>query len=683
MHGNCGQLYAVAQAVVSIEIGNLVGARDRIAATDPAEIDLAYRCSGSSLPNAGPPCACAATAKRAGKANPIAPIQEMRSPHELYRESSVLVEKRETNLARRKTATGLALSRLILFGLFGKMPDFRFSSRIKSLSQLGAGKTLRRLGAYHPSHPNICAERLPSATVGADGLRMRSLVSYARSTFWTLGVVYILLGLIFGCTEVIRHPAAGHHKAGIVIILIIGLLPIALGALSCLAAAAFRHKGRFSKPLVAINCFLSLALFPFGTIAGAAGLYWCFSPKMREAEPLVESFEHQSKPGDGTHQWLQKAVPVVAIVIWIGSFACASLWGRAHGLRARGPINGLPLLFLCEWIAVFFHELGHAVAGWASDMQLARFVVGPFLAQRRAGRWKLQFSLTGILNSGGSVATVPLHLHRLRQRMAFEVAGGPVASLLTALAAFVVLLAMPGSAYAAWWKVPAVVGAISAGAAVLNLIPFGFAAGVSDGALLVQLFRGGSFADLRESLKMVGSTAVTSARPRDLDSRTLAHGLRAGAGTPEEGMLQMIQLICAVDRGEFVQAREHLGASLLRMPAPEKAPTAGTAAEMAFYMAYLDGDAARAGNWLRGAEQLATARNSPLTGDSDYWRAMTAVREAEGQNRQAEEAYHRAMQLLEKKPAAGLYQFEREFLQTVRKGEWVRRQDGALSEAAV
>jgi hypothetical protein len=511
---------------------------------------------------------------------------------------------------------------------------------------------------------------------------MRSLLSYTRSVFWTVGIVNILLGLLIAIRSFGPHsPTAKPHVGEIM--LGFGLVVVALGTLSCFAAMAFRHRNGFSKPLIAMNSLINLLLFPFGTVAGAAGLYWCFSARMRDAEPLVEDFEHQPKPGDGTHRWVQKAAPVVAIVVWIAAFSWTAWWGHAHGLPRRGAINGLPLLFLCEWIAVFFHELGHAVAGSLADMRLASFHVGPFLAQKRGGQWKLQFTLAGLLSLGGAVATVPLHLKGLRQRMAFEVAGGPLASLLTALAAFSVLMMMPGSAYAAWWKVPALVAALSAGATVVNLIPFRVAAGVSDGALLVQFFRGGPFADLREALKMVGSTTVTATRPRDLDPQALANGLRAGVGTPQEGTLQMIQLICAVDRGELLAARKYLEASLERITGPEKAPDAGCAAEMAFYMAYLDGNAGRAGEWLRGAEDLAAARKVALTGDSDYWRATTAVREAEGQSREAEEAYQRANQLLAKKPEAGLYQFEREFLQTVRKGEWVRRPEGALTEAAI
>jgi hypothetical protein len=396
---------------------------------------------------------------------------------------------------------------------------------------------------------------------------------------------------------------------------------------------------------------------------------------MQESEPPVENLEHHPKPEDGTHQWVQKVVPILSFAVWIAAIGAANWWARGHGLPIAGAKNGLILYFACEWISIFCHELGHTVAAWTVGMSLASFRVGPFRAQRRSGRWKFAFSPSALLDTGGDVSTTPLYLTNLRQRMAFEVAGGPVASFLTAAIAFTALLAAPGSAWETWWRVPALVAAISAGAAALSLIPFGSAAGYSDGALLIQLVRGGRFADLREALKMVGSTLVTPTRPRDLDARALSNGMRAGIGTPEEGALQMIQLICAVDRGELAVAREHLESSLRRIPTPEKAPTAGSAAEMAFYMTYLDGNASRAGEWLRNTEQFAAVKKTPLTSQSDYWRAVTAVREAEGRKDQAAEAYRQAMEILATKPTAGLWQFERELLQTVRKGEWVRPAD--------
>lgn len=509
---------------------------------------------------------------------------------------------------------------------------------------------------------------------------MQVLASYARSTFWTIGIVQILLGLYLGVTAALSHQPASRPRAA-AIVLFLGFLNVAMGSWSCLAAWAWRRQARFARLIVAVNSVFSLVLIPFGTVAGLAGLYWCCSRRMRQSTPLAGDFEHESKPEDGTHAWVQKAIPVLSVLIWLASFGAANWWARTQGLTKHVAINGLLVLFLSEWIAVLCHEFGHALAGWAASMTLVSMRVGPFVAMRKAGRWKLQFSWPSILAMGGAVVTIPTHLTDLRRRMAFEIAGGPVASVLTALIAFSALLAVPGSPWEAWWQVPAMITAISAGAAVLNLIPFGFAAGYSDGALLLQLLRGGRFADLRETMKMVGTTLITDTRPRDLDAGALANGFRAGMGSPEEGTLQMIQLICAVDRGELGLARQCLESSLRRIPAPEKASGACSAAEMAFYMAYLDGNADRAGEWLRGAEQLAVSKKTPLAQESDYWRALTAVREAEGQSRQAEEAYRQAVEFLAKKPATGLYQFERELLETVMRGGWVRVDESALREA--
>jgi hypothetical protein len=498
-----------------------------------------------------------------------------------------------------------------------------------------------------------------------------------------MGIVQILFGVVMMVSS--RPPglegsSLARHTSAIVVVA--GLMMVSIGAFSCFAATALRRNRRFARSLVAINSIASLPLFPFGTAAGAVGLYWCCSKKMRALEPLVENFEYQPKPGDGTQAWIQKAVSVLEIGILFASFAAMGWWGRTHRLPSNGGLNGLLLLFLCSWIAAFCHELGHAAAGWKVGMTLAGFAVGPFVAQKRSGRWKFRFSLLAMLAVGGSVVSVPLHLNNLRRRMAFEIAAGPAASLVTALIAFLILLAMPGSAFERWWMVPAMVSALSAGAAVVNLIPFGVAAGFTDGALLVQLLRGGPFGDLREAMKMVGCTMATSIRPRDLDAAGLTHGMRAGIGTPQEGTLHMIQLICAVDRGELTIAREHLESSLLRIPTPDKATDPGCAAEMAFYMAYLDGDASRAGQWLRDTEQLAAKRKFKLS-DFDYWRAVTAVREAEELRPEADEAWRQATDFAKQRPRTGMYDSEWELLDKLRERTWLRLPDAPVIQAAL
>jgi hypothetical protein len=57
--------------------------------------------------------------------------------------------------------------------------------------------------------------------------------------------------------------------------------------------------------------------------------------------------------------------------------------------------------------------------------------------------------------------------------------------------------------------------------------------------------------------------------------------------------------------------------------------------------------------WLRGAEQLAATRKESLARESEYWRAMAVVRDAEGSKSPAEEAYLKAMQLSKRDPPPG------------------------------
>ncbi len=500
---------------------------------------------------------------------------------------------------------------------------------------------------------------------------MRILANYARSTFWTIGMIQILLGGYAAITTAIRPDRSSGLIHALAILLL--LLIAGLGVLSCLAASAWRRQKTHATPLVAIASIFSLIFFPFGTVAGITGLYWCCSPKMREAEPLPGAYDHEPKPDDATHAWVQKLFPIASVAIWIASLMIIRLWGRSLGLPNDTVLNGLVLILLCQFVTAFLHESGHAIAGWASEMSLVNFSVGALALTKQRGKWRVSLSPAALLGAGGGVTSYPLHLKNLRSRMAFSIAAGPVASLTTALVAAVVTLAIPGSGWERWWNVPAVISAMAAGDAILNLIPFGFAAGYSDGAALVQLWRGGRFADLRMAMMMSGSTMVSPLRPRDLDPAVPSRAMLAASGKSQEWFLYMLQVIWAVDRGDLALARTSLESSLQRVPNAEAAPSPACAAEIALYIAYLDGNAARAAAWLRDAENSAAKKRKSLADESDYWRAVTAVRRAEGREPEAEQAYRRAVELLDQKPRSGQYQAERELLELIRLSAWLHR----------
>jgi hypothetical protein len=131
---------------------------------------------------------------------------------------------------------------------------------------------------------------------------MKILISYARGMFWTVGIITLLTGLTFLPSFVRR--AAG-RPAWIVLWACFLFFMEGGGVVTCVAARALKRQGRFAKTLVLLGSLYNLLIFPFGTVAGAVGIWWCLSKKLRDIEPLAEAFDYQSKKGDGTHKWIQ------------------------------------------------------------------------------------------------------------------------------------------------------------------------------------------------------------------------------------------------------------------------------------------------------------------------------------------------------------------------------------------
>jgi hypothetical protein len=173
-------------------------------------------------------------------------------------------------------------------------------------------------------------------------------------------------------------------------------------------------------------------------------------------------------------------------------------------------------------------------------------------------------------------------------------------------------------------------------------------------------------------VKTLGITTVTSTRPGDLDAAVFARGTKAYTEGNTAGLLRMLEMICAVDRGDLALARPCLDSVLAAIPSPEKTENPGLAAEIAFYLAYLDGHAGRAGNWLLDTEKAAAKKKFPLVREFDYWRAVTAVRRAEGRNEEADNAWQRAKVLADRFPNVGVYEYDRDLLHAVKGLHWLQ-----------
>jgi Zn-dependent protease len=372
---------------------------------------------------------------------------------------------------------------------------------------------------------------------------------------------------------------------------------------------------------------------------------------------------------------LQQDSPLLSVLLLLVSWQMAQFWGRAAKLPELGPLTWLALAPAVHFFAVLCHECGHVIGAWSSGMKLAKFQIGPLQWVRTIEGWKFRFLLFGLFLGGGKVATDAIYEKNLSSRLAVELAAGPLTSFVVACTAFMYVLMAPASTWVDWWPAPAWLSALSLTHVALNLLPFEALKGFSDTAAVRQQFRGGAAAKVELALKLASIPSVTMLRPRELEPKELEVGAIAAAGSPEESRLKQTQMICAIDRSDLIVARQKLEEVLRLIPGPAKSADPLHASQICFYMTYLDGHSRRSSHWLTETEANAKKLKFQLADSWDYWRAVAAVRSAEGDNTNADLAWARARKFGDILPKTGLLQLERELLQAVYKGDWLYRQE--------
>ena len=127
--------------------------------------------------------------------------------------------------------------------------------------------------------------------------------------------------------------------------------------------------------------------------------------------------------------------------------------GLVHPLSLGTLILGY---FAIGFAVIAIHETGHLLAGCSVGLRLEYLMIGPFCVRRSPDRWKMKMSHF----SGGLIQMSIDDVYRVRRRLLYYFAGGPVASLLTGLVALYVcrneqiggnpVLGIPLAVYAIW-----------------------------------------------------------------------------------------------------------------------------------------------------------------------------------------------------------------------------------------
>lgn len=193
---------------------------------------------------------------------------------------------------------------------------------------------------------------------------------------------------------------------------------------------------------------------------------------------------------------------------------------------------------LAAWLCLFLHELGHVVAGIAVGFRFQLLALGMLRIDRGADdRVRIGWNRDPRL-AGGVGGAVPIDTERLRPRFAVQVVGGPLASLLVALAAHLALLTWPG---APW--IPRVtlewVRLLSAMVGVGTLLPIKNGAFVNDGLRFLRLIGRGPMAEREAGLLVWCAEEAMGipARERDLASLTRVLAVRDGSMFECQGWL--------------------------------------------------------------------------------------------------------------------------------------------------
>jgi hypothetical protein len=397
-----------------------------------------------------------------------------------------------------------------------------------------------------------------------------------------------------------------------------------------------------------------IGLFVIGAALMAIGIVGlvAFARRDAVAQAPMEAARPLRIAGDGTSYLLEALAWLLGLAGFFAGMSWWHRWGQAQHLP-RAYVGLLQLVAILVIVTVV-HELGHAVVGSALGMKLRAFIVGPFQWRIHDGRWKFQFLPAKFLSAGGATALVPTDPHQSRWSQICMIAAGTVVNLLTGLIALCAALTAKGHSYEQYWLFLAYFSTISLIAFASNLIPMHSEAHYSDGARIYQLLRGGPLADYYRVLNLVGSTVVTSLRPRDYDIEAIKRAEQSFTKGHQALMLRLFASSYYLDRGMIPEASEAVAeAESIYHDSPVDLP-AELCMAFVYRTAFVRRDAASARQWWERMEA-----KKPTHFGVDYWLAQSALFWIEGRREEARVAWNKGNVLAQQLPAAGNYEFDR------------------------
>ena len=395
------------------------------------------------------------------------------------------------------------------------------------------------------------------------------------------------------------------------------------------------------------------AVNPLLLVIGVLGL--AAFGKRRKISLASSSDDATSIPGDFTSRHVNRVAQAVTFGLSLGAYFWWQEWLKGQHitvLDGMGARSALTLIVLLSITSI--HETGHALIGMMCGMKLRAFFVGPFQWRIRDAKWEFEFKPKGLILADGVTALIPGDGKLLPRQYLLMMAAG---SLFNVLSGSLALFLSLGSGIA----LPAQVigfltlfGSWSLGLAAANLLPFRTPQGYSDGAIVLQILAGGAFAEFHLSLARIGSSLVSSLRPRDYDIGSIRSAARGIAYGRQALMMWLYAFSHSIDSGKTQEADDVLAnAELVCLQSAHNIP-AELHTTFIFGNAIVRRDPIATRFWWNRMQ----ARN-PTRFNADYWRAQSALHWIEGNLEEARTAWEKSNHLAQQLPPVGAYDFSR------------------------
>ena len=223
-------------------------------------------------------------------------------------------------------------------------------------------------------------------------------------------------------------------------------------------------------------------------------------------------------------------------------------------------ILGIPTFFL----AVAFHEAGHALAGIWMNFKFTLFIVGPLMWNKEQTGWKFGWN-KNLNTAGGLVICLPRSAENLGNRFSIYALAGPVSSLILAVVAYGIfnLFSLDPPPHqilqilAYFFLLLALISIILF---ISTIIPFQTGGFSSDGKRALNLLKGGDAARLEVLIIKITTESSSGIRPRllNLADLTEAQNLSKTLKSPFGVYLNYYFYQIAFDNGDIASAEQYL-----------------------------------------------------------------------------------------------------------------------------